>query len=235
MAVGRLVIGAYDGEKWISCPRGFFLPVRVLSRLFRRLFLEGLQELFDANKLTFAERISHLHDRKEFGRYLSPLRNTEWVVYSKRPFGGPEQVLSYLGGYTHRVAISNHRLVKLEDRKISFRWKDYRRENRRKIMTLDVFEFTRRFLMHALPLGLQRIRHFGFFGNRFKKRKLALCRKYLSVPPPTAEPKDTVDYRDRYEALTGISLRECPCCESGQMKTIGTWLQRTFREHRSSS
>jgi hypothetical protein len=146
-----------DGEEWISCPRGFFLPVRVLSRLFRRLFLEGLQKLFDKNELTFAEQLSHLHDSNEFCRYLFPLRNTEWVVYSKRPFGGPEQVLSYLGGYTHRVAISNHRLVKLEDGKISFRWKDYRRENRRKIMTLDVFEFTRRFLMHALPLGLQRI------------------------------------------------------------------------------
>ena len=158
-----------------------------------------------------------------------------WNVYAKPPFGGPEQVLAYLGGYTHRVAISNHRLINAEDQQVTFRWKDYRDEGQQKIMTLKADEFIRRFLLHVLPPGMQRIRHFGFFGNRVKKRKLALCRTFLQSKPAPARLTQAVDYRDRFEALTGKSLRDCPSCETGKMKTIATWLRPPRRKYFNSS
>lgn len=192
-----------DQQRWISCRPGFFLPVRVLSRLFRRLFLEGLQQAFAAGELQFFASLASLSDPQAFDDYLTPARNTEWVVYAKPPFGGPEQVLAYLGRYTHRVAISNHRLVSADNGQVAFRWKDYRHHNKQKTMTVDADEFIRRFLMHVLPSGLQRIRYFGLFGNRYRAQNLALCRTLLDSPPPIEAPSPSRDYRDTYEALTG--------------------------------
>jgi len=226
---------SFDQERWVNCRPGFFLPVRVLSRLFRRLFLEGLQQAFDAGELQFFSKLEPLQDPLKFTRYLAPLRGAEWVVYSKPPFGGPEQVLTYLGRYTHRVAISNHRLVSADEDHVSFRWKDYRCGNKHKVMKLDTNEFTRRFLMHVLPHGFQRIRHFGFFGNPVRKQRLALCRRLLDISEPPDLQIKPIDYRDRYEKLTGKSLRECPCCEKGEMATIATWLRPPRRRYLNSS
>jgi len=155
-----------DGTCWISCRPGFFLPVRVLSRLFRRLFLEKLAAAFEAGKLGFFGTLAGLADPAMFARLMATLRRREWVVYAKRPFASPEAVLAYLGRYTHRVAIANSRLVALAGDQVSFRWRDYRHHNRNKVMTLAAEEFIRRFLLHALPDGFHRIRHYGFLANR---------------------------------------------------------------------
>jgi len=207
-----------DGTRWIACQPGFFLPVRVLSRLFRRLFCEDLEKAFHTGKLAFFSSLQVLHGRAAFRRYLAPLRRAKWVVYSKPPFAGPQQVLDYLGRYTHRIAISNNRLLAIDDGKVRFRWKDYRTGGRWRTMTLTTEEFIRRFLLHVLPDGFQRIRYYGFLCNRYRQQKLARCRELLGMPeaqPATGEPSD--DDRDRYEALTGISLKQCPVCRDGQM------------------
>ncbi len=176
-----------DGIRWIGCKPGFFLPVRVLSRLFRRLFLEGLVNLHRAGQLTFFSDLAGLADADAFTAYLAPLRKTEWVVYAKPPFGGPEQVLAYLSRYTHRVAISNHRLVSADADTVSFRWKDYRikRGDRMKVMRLDTGEFIRRFLIHVLPDGFHRIRHYGLLASAARKANIAKIRVLLGevVPP----------------------------------------------------
>jgi hypothetical protein len=211
---------APDGQHWIACRPGFFLPVRVLSRLFRRLFLQHLQTAFDAGKLQFFSSLERLHDPQAFAQYLAPLRQAEWVVYAKPPFGGPEQVLNYLGRYTHRVTISNNRLLAIDHGKVTFRWKDYRHHDQPKTMTLEADEFIRRFLLHVLPDGFQRIRHYGFLGNRYRKAKLALCRQLLGVVIPAVTREDKPDYRDFYEKLTGKSLRDCPVCHRGQRVPI---------------
>ena len=156
---------APDGQSWVACRPGFFLPVRVLSRMFRGLFLRYLEKAFVAEELNFFSVHRHLHEPAAFRRYLAPAWNVDWVVYAKRPFAGPEQVLDYVGRYTHRVAISNNRLVSTDDGKVRFRWKDYRDDNRQKTMTLEAGEFIRRFLIHVLPDGFHRIRYFGFLGN----------------------------------------------------------------------
>ena len=168
-----------DRQRWIACRPRFFLPVRVLSARFRRLFLEYLQAAFDAGQLRFFSSLEHLRDPQAFLQYLAPLRKKKWVVYAKPPFGGPEQVLNYLGRYTHRVAISNNRLLSIDQGKVTFRWKDYRHHDQQKTMTLDAHEFIRRFLLHVLPDGFQRIRHYGFLGHRYRQAKLALCRQLL--------------------------------------------------------
>jgi hypothetical protein len=210
-----------DGQRWIACRPGFFLPVRVLSCLFRRLFLEHLQTVFDQGKLQFFSSLERLRDRKTFLRYLEPLRKTKWVVYGKRPFGGPEQVLNYLGRYTHRVAISNNRLLDIDHGQVSFHWKDYRHGDQQKTMTLEADEFIRRFLLHVLPDGFQRIRHYGFLGHRYCQAKLALCRQLLGVASTGIVPQPSKpDYRDFYEKLTGKSLRDCPVCHVGHMVAI---------------
>ncbi len=214
-----------DGEHWISCRPGFFLPVRVLSRLFRRLFLEQLQQAFDAGELHFFNRLEALAAPAAFARHLAPARQTEWVVYAKAPLGGPQQVLDYLGRYTHRVAISNNRLIDFADGDVVFRWKDYRHESRSKIMHLAAQEFVRRFLLHVLPNGLQRIRHYGFLANRHRAAKLALYRALIAAPVPVvARPDTPLDYRDRYLLLTGKSLLDCPKCGQGHMLCIETFL-----------
>jgi hypothetical protein len=178
-----------DGKRWVSCKPGFFLSVRVLSRLFRRRFLEALQEAHRAGRLRFFGDNAGLEDPKSFAKWLAPLRKIEWVVYAKRPFAGPKAVLAYLSRYTHRVAIANSRLVALDERGVTFRWKDYRDKGnpdkpRHKTMTLSADEFMRRFLLHVLPSGFHRIRHFGLIANHGRKEKLALARELLNVPTP---------------------------------------------------
>ena len=210
-----------DRQRWIPCRPDFFLPVRVLSRLFRRLFLEDLQAAFDQGKLQFFSSLERLRDPQVFAQYLAPLQKAEWVVYAKPPFGGPKQVLNYLGRYTHRVAISNHRLLSLDNGRVSFHWRDYRHHHRQKTMTLEAEEFIRRFLLHVLPAGFQRIRHYGFLGNRYRQAKLALCRQLLGVVLTTiTQPQDKLGYRDLYEKLTGKSLHDCPVCHLGHMIAI---------------
>lgn len=214
-----------DGERWIACRPGFFLPVRVLSRLFRRLFLAQLQDAFEAGCLRFFNALEPLQAPGAFARYLAPVRRAEWVVYAKPPFGGPQHVLEYLGRYTHRVAISNNRLIDFVDGKVSFRWKDYRHHSRKRVMCLDAQEFMRRLLLHVLPHGLQRIRHYGFLANRYRAVKLACCRRLLGEPAPAVQlPDAPLDYRERYEQLTGKSLRACPKCGHGRMVCIETFL-----------
>ncbi|MGO9007062.1 MAG: IS91 family transposase [Beijerinckiaceae bacterium] len=208
-----------DGERWISCKPGFFLSVRVLSRLFRRLFLEGLVALFETGQLQFFNELASLSDRVAFLSHLAPLRKREWVVYAKRPFAGPEQVLAYLARYTHRVAIANSRLVEQTDEHVVFRWKDYRENGRskNKTMTLAVGEFIRRFLLHVLPDGFNRIRHYGLFASGHRADKLALCRRLLNaarVGPEGSEIKQNED-----EAASPIEPPPCPCC-GGRMKLV---------------
>ncbi|MFC0696027.1 IS91 family transposase [Paraburkholderia humisilvae] len=211
---------AADGTRWGACRPGFFLPVRVLSRLFRRLFLERLQQAFDIGALGFFPSLAHLSEPGQFARYLSGLGRTEWVVYAKEPFGGPQQVLDYLGRYTHRVAISNNRLVSQTGRHVTFRWKDYRHPDRPRVMRLHAHEFLRRFLLHVLPHGLQRIRHYGLLSNRLRETSLSTCRRLLDAPLPETPATLRPDYRDRYAQLTGRSLRDCPVCKHGHMVCV---------------
>jgi hypothetical protein len=219
-----------DGQQWVSCKPGFFLPVRVLSRLFRRLFLEALQGSFDAGKLHFFGVLEQLRERPAFVRYLDRAKDSEWVVYAKRPFAGPQQVLDYVGRYTHRVAISNNRLLDMDNDQVRFQWKDYRHADKVKIMTLSAEEFIRRFLLHVLPNGLQRIRYYGFLASRRGKEKLSQCRHLLGMPPEeTAPPALESDYRDRYEELTGCSLRQCPECRRGRMVLVAILPKSTCR------
>jgi Putative transposase/Transposase zinc-binding domain len=210
-----------DGSRWIACRPNFFVPVRVLARLFRRLFLAALEKAFDAKKLTLYGSLEPLRDRRAFHRYLAPARNAEWCVYTKPSFAGPEQVLAYVARYTHRVAISNNRLLDIDQGKVRFRCKDYRNGNRQRTMTLATDEFIRRFLLHVLPEGFQRARYYGFLANRHREQKLVRCRQLLAMPQP--EPTDEAavrDYRDQYQQLTGASLTECPACQSGHMVII---------------
>ena len=212
-----------DGTRWIACRPGFFLPVRVLSRLFRRLYLRDLQEAFDTHQLRFSGALQSLADPQAFADHLQPTRHCEWVVYAKRPFAGPQQVLEYVARYTHRVAISDNRLLAMDDGHVSFRYTDYRNGHQQKTMTLTAEEFIRRFLLHVLPPCFHRIRYYGFLANRTRQQKVARCRQLLNaVPPPEPVSNATApaDYRDRYEALTGRSLRACPRCQDGQMLVI---------------
>ncbi len=213
-----------DG-RWIASKPNFFLPVHVLSRCYRRLFLERLRTAFNSGSLTFLGELARLRDLSAFAEYLKPLRIIPWVVFAKRPFAGPAQILDYLGRYTHRVAIANGRLLDYQNGRVSFRWKDYRAQNKSKAMTLDAGEFMRRFLMHVLPKGFRRIRHFGFLANACCVQKLARIRAALDVPnpEPRVEPKD---YRERYALLTGKRLDICPCCG-------GRMVDTDSRQHRS--
>jgi hypothetical protein len=208
-----------DGSRWVGCRPGFFLPVKVLSRLYRRLFLTSLQQAFDDGRLQFFTDLATLADPTAFAARLKPLRRAAWVVYAKRPFGGPGQVLEYLGRYTHRVAIANSRLLKLADGRVTFLWKDYRHHDKRKSMTLDADEFIRRFLLHVLPDGFHRIRYYGYLANGHRAAKLALCRRLLAAPIPPPVTLAT-DYRERWRQLTGRAIDLCPGC-GGRMVDIG--------------
>jgi hypothetical protein len=207
-----------DGRRWISCRPGFFLPVRVLSRLFRRLFLEKLVAAHDAGRLHFFGDHAPLADRRAFAAYLTPPRKIEWVVYAKRPFAGPEAVLAYLSRYTHRVAIANSRLIAFDDNGVTFRWKDYRARgrDRQKVMTLASDEFIRRFLVHVLPSGFHRIRHYGLFANGGRAGNLARARQLLGVSPTQGEPGDADPDPPPVHSLP------CPCC-GGRMVIIETF------------
>jgi len=214
-----------NGTRWVACRPGFFLPVRVLSRLVRRLFLGYLHDAFDRSRLTFGGSLQALADRQAFADHLAPAGQAEWVVYAKPPFAGPQHVLDYVGRYTHRVAISNQRVLDMEGGHVRFQYKDYRGDSSSKpqTMTLAATEFIRRFLLHVLPAGFHRIRYYGLLGSRVRHEKLAQCRRLLHMPIPSAAPGDTqapTDYRDRYEALTGSSLRACPVCPGGHMRLV---------------
>jgi hypothetical protein len=211
-----------DGTRWVACRPGFFLPVRVLSRLFRRLFLQYLQAAYDAGTLRLVGSLESLRDRPAWTAALAAVRQQEWVVYAKRPFAGPQQVVDYVGRYTHRVAISNHRLLDMDGGQVRFTYKDYRADppDSSKTMTLAATEFIRRFLLHVLPTGFHRIRYYGFLGARHRRKKLTRCRQLLGSTTSLTTPTDATsptDYRDRVETLTGISLRVCPACHHGEM------------------
>jgi predicted Zn-ribbon and HTH transcriptional regulator len=201
-----------DGNEWVSCRPGFFLPVRVLSRLFRRLFLEKLRAAHAAGRLDFFGDHAPLADTQAFAAYLAPLRRSEWVVYSKRPFGGPEAVLAYLSRYTHRVAIANSRLIALDRKGVTFKWKDYRIEGRDRYtrMTLATDEFIRRFLIHVLPKGFHRIRHYGLFAKAACADNIARARELLAASNSQGEPTS---------AAIDPSKPTCPCC-GGRMIII---------------
>ncbi len=205
-----------DGERWVACRPGFFLPVRVLSRLFRRLFLERLIAAHQTGRLQFFGDHAVLADPQAFATYLAPLRRAEWVVYAKRPFGGPQAVLAYLSRYTHRVAIVNSRLIACDRNRIAFRWKDYRAEgrDRHKVMTLATAEFIRRFLIHVLPHGFHRIRHYGLLASGTRAGNIARARRLLDVPVAQPEAADT----NCAEAAKPEPLSH-PCC-GGRMIVI---------------
>jgi hypothetical protein len=213
---------ALDGKQWVSCRPGFFLPVRVLSRLFRRLFLQRLVAAHQ--QLQFFGSHAPLANAQAFATYLAPLRKTEWVVYSKRPFGGPEAVLAYLSRYTHRVAIANSRLIAYDQHGVTFRWKDYRIEgrDRYKRMTLTTDEFIRRFLIHVLPKGFHRIRHYGLLAKAACADNVARARELLAIPKPLAEPADAADSNDPHL---------CPHC-GGRMIIIETFARGSTPRHR---
>jgi hypothetical protein len=212
-----------DQTRWVPCRPGFFLPVRVLSRRFRALFLERLRMAFAGGELRFSGGLAALAEPAAFAERLGTLRGIEWVVYAKRPFAGPEQVLAYLGRYTHRVAIANSRLIGIRDGQISFAWKDYRHHGKLKVMTLAADEFMRRFLLHAVPDGFHRIRHVGFLANGHRAGKLELCRALLAAPKP--EPPPPESYRERHRRLTGHALDVCPDC-GGPMQERGALPRR---------
>jgi hypothetical protein len=204
-----------DGKTWIACRPGFFLPVRVLSRLYRRLFLDKLRTAHRAGKLRFFNELAPLAGTTAFDAHIAPLRRTEWIVYAKRPFAGPDQVLAYLSRYTHRIAISNRRLVALDDSHVAFTWRDYAHGSAKKVMRLEAHEFLRRFLLHVLPDGFQRIRHYGFLANGHRRAKLAAIRRLLAAaPPPTVSPAD----EEPTTREPGEPSVPCPCC--GGIMTI---------------
>jgi hypothetical protein len=219
-----------DGSRWVSCRAGFFLPVRVLSRLFRRLFLQQAVAAHQAGRLQFFGAHAALADAAAFAAFLAPLRRSEWVVYSKKPFGGPEAVLAYLARYTHRVAISNRRLIAIDHTGVTFKYKDYRIEGpeRYKTMTLATAEFIRRFLIHVLPKGFHRIRHYGLFANGNRAENIAQARALLAMPAPVIEPQGS----NAVEAGEPRMLsRPCPCC-GGRMMVIETFARGCQPNHR---
>lgn len=222
---------SFDGKRWLSCRNGFFLPVRVLSRLFRGKFLAQLHQAFDYDELDFHGRLRDLNHPKAWESWLEPLRNKSWVVYAKPPFGGPRQVLKYLARYTHRVAISNQRLLSADNAKVTFRWKDYANGNRQRNMTLDAVEFLRRFLLHVLPKGFMRVRYYGFLANRNRADKLTRIRRLLaqhsdftnsdSSDEPTAHETNPDEASDICEL--------CPACKKGRLLTVANVPPLLFR------
>jgi hypothetical protein len=220
---------APDGSRWVSCRPGFFLPVRILSRVFRGKFLALLQATYDRDKLRFHGQQQALAEPAVFRRWLDELRAVDWVVYAKPPFGGPEQVLKYLARYTHRVAIANQRLRKLEEGKVHFQWKDYAHGHAEKVMALGAVEFIRRFLLHVLPSGFVHIRHYGFLANRSREGKLSRCRRLLAarregstpaqgpsaslLPSPTSAPAAGLPSEQE-------SRHRCPACGQGRLLVV---------------
>ena len=224
---------APDGSRWVSCRPDFFLPVRVLSRRFRRLFLDGLEHLYGRGQLTLAGRCRDLTEPKPWKRLLKTLRHKEWVVHVKEPIREPQHVLKYLARYVHRVAISNHRLIALKDGQVTFRYKDYKRGQRLHTCTLEAVEFLRRLMLHVLPKGLHKVRYFGFFANRHRHDKLTLCRVLLgqSADVPVSDVRAT---SEATAEPAGESARiepgdVCPVCHQGHMQLV-----KAYYRHRAA-
>ena len=209
---------ADDGSWRPARNKRFLFPVKALSKVFRGKYLDGLARARRRGEIGFAGSTAGLADEQAFGRFVTDLKRQDWVVYAKPPCAGPEQVIAYLGRYTHRVAISNNRLVALEDGQVAFRWRNYRDRSKVKVMRLEVDEFIRRFLLHVLPPGFMRIRHYGLFANRHRGKKLALCRKLLDQPEP--EPKQDESVEDMMQRVTGRDIRRCPFCGQGRLQII---------------
>jgi hypothetical protein len=210
-----------DGSRWISCRKGFFLPVRVMSALFRGKFLDLLQHAFESGNLVFQGSIRHLTYPGNFETFRRQLYHKKWVVYCKPPFDGPRGVLQYLGRYTHRIAISNNRILTIQDGKVSFRWRDYADHNRQKTMTLKADEFIRRFLLHVLPARYVRMRHFGLLANRNRKDHIALCRKILGDGKTVTKENDRKEtWQEQLLRICGIDVTTCPICQKGRMFRI---------------
>ena len=223
-----------DGSRWVACRPGFFLPVKVLSRRFRKLYLRYLEQTYAAGKLQFYGELQGLSDPKSFARYLTPLHDSEWVVYAKRPFAGPKAVLSYLARYTHRVAISNSRLIASGESGVTFKYKDYRVEGpeRYKTMRLATHEFIRRFLLHVLPSGFHRIRHYGLLANGSRKGNIAKARALLAVLAVAG--KDTQPLEKTGPDGSRVLPRPCPCC-GGRMIVIEVFARGATPRHRPTA
>jgi hypothetical protein len=213
-----------DGTRWVSCRPGFLLPVRVLSRLFRRLFLDSLADAHAAGRLAVFGELDSLRNRAAFTAHLAPLRKKNWFVYAKPPFAGPEAVLAYLARYTHRIAISNSRLLALDERGVTFRYKDYRRNGRARYrtMTLASDEFIRRFLLHILPKGFHRIRHYGLLASATCKINIARARELIAMPVPVTNPPEEHDDADPTASVAADHRPPCPCC-GGRMIIVETF------------
>jgi Putative transposase/Transposase zinc-binding domain len=211
-----------DGGHWVSCRKGFFIHVRVLSALFNRKFLGLLEKSFKSGDLVFPGSISHLKELRAFKSFKGHLYHKKWVVYCKPPFDGPKGVLQYLGRYTHRIAISNNRILTTQDGAVSFLWRDYADDNRQKTMTLQVGEFIRRFLLHVLPSHYVRIRHFGLLANRRRKDNIALCREFLGAGRTVTKEKIKPEtWQEQLLRICGIDVTTCPVCQKGKMFRIG--------------
>jgi hypothetical protein len=217
---------APDQRHWISCRRQFLFPVKVLSRLFRAKFVAYLKAAFREGELGFHGELKSLGEKRTFFEWLARVAETEWVVYAKPPFGGPRQVLKYLARYTHRVAISNQRLISLEDGRVTFRWKNYARASALATMTLTAEEFIRRFLLHVLPKGFVKIRHFGFLANRCRRDNVILCRELLAASssgPPSLAPHDSHSDEPEADRVDG-----CPRCKVGSLRPVEILLPQMF-------
>jgi len=208
---------SFDNDKWIDSSSNFLFPIKVMSKLFRGKFLHYLKESYKKGELKYHE------DKKSFSSLLNVLYKKEWVVYCKPPFKNPETVFKYLSNYTHRIAISNHRIIKLQDDKVYFKWRDYSDSSKEKIMALDALEFIRRFLLHVLPDRFVKIRHYGLFSNRCRRASLQKCRKILGIQQN--EFKKTVEtWKETLLRLTGFDVDKCPYCGKGKMILVETIL-----------
>ena len=207
-----------DGERWIAAKPGFLFPVRALSAVFRGKYLDELIKAYEHDELRFGGSTATLADPGDFRRFVGALTIHDWVVYAKPPFAGAQQLFEYLGRYTHRVAIANHRLVSFENNQVHFRWRDYAHGNAKKILTLSAEEFIRRFLLHTLPSGFVRIRHYGLMGNRCRHEKLAHCRELLNQPEPQPFESESIDAM--MARLVGVDIQRCPVCRQGKLRVI---------------
>ncbi|MBF0205419.1 MAG: IS91 family transposase [Oligoflexia bacterium] len=205
-----------EQNEWISCREDYLLPVKILSQVFKGKFLDYLEQAFDNNQLEFWGELEKYKNRNKFKSLLIKTTKTDWVVYTKKPFGGPEQVIKYLGKYTHRIAISNYRLVKIENNKVFFKYKDYSDNNKIKTMSLDILEFMRRFLLHVLPKKFVRIRHFGFLGNRSKKEKLKICKIILNAKENRVC-EGIENSKNILQKIADLNITICPTCKKGTL------------------
>jgi len=216
-----------DGTKWVNSRKKFFIPVKVLSRVFRVKFLSKLKQAYYQGDLQLAGNNLALNRNKNFKRLVDTLYEKQWVVYAKKPFGSAANVLKYLGRYTHRIAISNHRIVDIDDGMVRFNWKDYADRSTKKVMSLQASEFIRRFLLHTLPKGFCKLRYFGLTANRNKKSNLALVRKWLNVPNPAYLHGDET-WQELMVRLTGFNVVKCSKCKDGQMITVKIFENQAF-------